>query len=471
MRFKTAKDFENPQDADRDNIYEVGIRLTDDSQDTSFYHAYIKVSDVEYEGKSLKAEELERLNKLKSSTPTEDAWYGTSVAVDGNMAVIGEYGYDSERGRAHVYEYNASSHLFEEVAILEASDGESEDYFGYSVAISGDTVVVGAYGDDDRHENSGAAYIYKKPQGGWANAVQENAKLKASDADVDDEFGSSVAISGDTVVVGAPVDDDMNINSGAVYLYEKPQNGWVDSNQTAKLKASDADVEDNFGCSVAISGDTVVVGADSDHETANYSGAAYIYEKPLNGWANSAQENAKLRASDADGYDFFGISVAISGDTVVIGALGDDETNSNSGAAYVFEKPQSGWVDSAQENAKLKASDADADDEFGSSVAISGDTVVVGAMSDDETNSDSGAAYVYEKPQSGWADTAQENAKLKAPDADEYDEFGFSVAISGDTLVIGSDMDSETVDNSGAAYVYKAKNTEFMSAIIMYLLD
>ena len=415
------------------------------------------------------------LQKLKASAPSQYAQFGISVAVDGDTAVIGEPGYYTNISRAYIYKYNTTTQVYTQVAILQPSDVNDNDFFGYSVAVSGDTVAVGAMGDNETKDGSGAVYIYTKPQSGWADTAQENAKLKASDADAGDSFGNSVAISGDTVIVGAMGDDETNSQSGATYIYEKPQSGWADTAQeNAKLKASDADAGDSFGNSVAISGDTVVVGAYGDDETKSSSGAAYIYEKPQSGWADTTQENAKLKASDADEEDEFGKSVAISGDTVVIGADKDDDTNNDSGAAYIYTKPQSGWANTTHENAKLKASDADAYDYFGWSVAISGKTIVVGAENDDETNDDSGAAYIYEKPQSGWTDTAQENAKLKASDADGGDSFGYSVAMSGDTVVVGAIGDDKTEFNSGAAYIYKAeetKETVVNSAIVMYLLN
>ena len=473
LSFKTVKDFENPQDADRDNIYEANIRLTDEFGETNFYHAFIKVSDVAYEGKSLKASQLKMMSKLKSSSPKESAWFGNSVSVDGDTAVIGEVGRNSGTGRAYVYEYNATSHLFEQVAILRASDGEAGDKFGISVSISGDTIVVGAFLDDDTNTDSGAAYIYEKPLNGWENTAQENAKLKAHDADQDDEFGTSVSISGDTIVVGAPEDDETNSRSGAAYIYEKPLNGWVNTAQeNAKLKAHDTHTYDAFGYSVAISGNTVVVGADRDDDINTNSGAAYIYEKPLNGWTNTAQENAKLKAHDAGENDHFGKSIAISGDTVIVGASWDDNTNNNDGSAYIYEKPQSGWTGILQENAKLQASDANRGAYFGTSVAISSDTVVVGAINDDNSPyTVSGAAYIYEKPQGGWTNSSQENAKLKASNTNADDYFSNSVAVSGDTVIVGAYGDNGTNSDEGAAYVYKAKKTGFMSAVIMYLLN
>jgi uncharacterized protein (DUF2345 family) len=319
-------------------------------------------------------------------------------------------------------------------AKLTAFDGAAGDRFGYSVAISGDTVVIGAYGDDGY---KGSAYVFVKPGSGWATAT-ETAKLTASDGEASNRFAWSVAISGDTVVIGAYCDDSWR---GSAYVFEKGA-GWASgsANQTAKLTASDGGFTDGFGYSVAISGGTVVVGAGGDD---SFKGSAYVFEKGA-GWASgSANQTAKLTAFDGAAADEFGGSVAISGSTAVVGARGDD---SDEGSAYVFVEPDGGWA-TATETAKLTATDGAAPDQFGTSVAIDGDTVVVGAGNDD---SGKGSAYVFVEPGGGWA-TATETAKLTAADGAAPDQFGTSVAIDGDTVVVGAGNDDS---GKGSAYVF-----------------
>ena len=217
-------------------------------------------------------------------------------------------------------------------------------------------------------------------------------KLTASDAATDDRFGNSVAISDNTIVIGAVGDDGGGNNSGSAYIYERDAaTGFFE--QRAKLTASDAAADDRFGSSVAISGNTVVIGTVFDNDGGTYSGSAYLFEKPAGGWINMTQR-AKLTASDAAAGDLFGSSVAISGDTIVIGAAGDDDGGASSGSTYLFEKPASGWINMTQ-RAKLTASDAAAGDLFGSSVAISGDTIVIGAVFDNDGGNYSGSAYLY----------------------------------------------------------------------------
>ncbi|MCB9103874.1 MAG: FG-GAP repeat protein [Anaerolineales bacterium] len=306
-----------------------------------------------------------------------------------------------------------------EAAGLTASDGAAYDEFGYSVAISGDTVVIGAYGDES---SQGAIYIFTKPAGGWTSTT-EVVKLTAADGAPGDQFGISVDISGDTIVVGANGDESYQ---GAAYVFTKPASGWADATQTAKLTASDGAAYDYFGASVAISGDTIVVGAYGDDIR---QGSAYVFTEPGGGWTNATQ-TAKLTAGDGATNDYFGWSVDISGDTIVVGAKGDD---SNRGAAYVFDQPGGGWTSTSTFTAKLTADDGAADDQLGYSVAIEDGTIVAGAFGD---NLGQGSAYVFDQP-GGWT-TATQTAKLTASDGAAFDRFGASVAISGDSIIVGA---------------------------------
>jgi hypothetical protein len=244
-------------------------------------------------------------------------------------------------------------------AKLTSSDWVAGDYFGQSVAISGDTVVVGAYGDDS---NRGAAYVFVKPTGGWSS-MSQIAKLTASDGQAGVLFGSSVAINGDTVVVGAWFANASFNNQGAAYVFVKPAGGWANMTQTAKLTTgSDGFMYDNFGASVAINSNTIVVGAPFYNATNVDQGAAFVFVKPPGGWATTSTYTARLTASDGATSDRLGKSVAISGDTIVAGAWGDD---SQRGSAYVFVKPPGGWKTTSTYAAKLIASDGAANDYFG----------------------------------------------------------------------------------------------------------
>jgi uncharacterized repeat protein (TIGR01451 family) len=321
---------------------------------------------------------------------------------------------------------------FVQQAKLAALDGQADDQFGWSVAIGGDTVVVGGPGVNSRQ---GAAYVFTKPSSTW-QSMTETAKLTASGGQAEAQFGFSVAISGDTVVVGA---EGVNGFQGAAYVFTKPGLAWENMTETAKLTASDAQAGDYFGFSVAISGDTVVVGAEGVN---GYQGAAYVFTKPSSAWENMT-ETAKLTASDAQAGDNFGSSAAISNETVVVGAPG---VNTSQGAAYVFSEPGPGWT-SITETAKLTASDGQENDYFGSAVATALGTVVVGAYG---ANTYHGTAYVFVEPGSGW-EPMTETAKLTASGGQANDYFGSSVALGGDTVVVGAPGVNTA---RGAAYVF-----------------
>jgi hypothetical protein len=409
----------------------------------------------------------------KARLTASDKYYGdslgSSVSISGDVVVVGlpyadPFGVNSA-GKAYIFVNEGGDWAdMTQTAKLKASDMAEHDNFGSSVSISGDVVVVGApSADPGGTDDAGAAYVFVKPGSGWVGAF-ETAKLTASDKAANDWFGSSVSISGDVVVVGLPGADPFGVNSaGKAYVFVKPGSGWVDMTQTAKLKASDMEVDARFGDSVVISGDVVVVGAPSaDPGGKTDAGEAYIFVKPGGGWLG-AFETAKLTASDKAVSDHFGDSVSISGDVVVVGTpSADPGGTSNTGAAYVFVKPGGGWADMTQ-TARLTASDKAVEDHFGSSMAISGDVIVVGAPEKNGPYVDAGASYVFVKPDSGWADMTQ-TAKLTATDLDkyEYDSFGYSVSISGDVVVVGAPgadpvVGDYTIDNAGAAYVFVAR--------------
>ena len=393
--------------------------------------------------------------KLTASDGAADDYFGNSVAIDGDTVVVGAYhddiGANSDQGSAYVFVEPgggwATTSTYD--AKLTASDGAADDWFGVSVAIDGDTVVVGAPLDDiGANSNQGSAYVFVEPGGGWATTSTYDAKLTASDGAADDYFGWFVAISGDTVVVGAYGDDSAK---GSAYVFEKGGGWTTTSTYDAKLTASDGVADDEFGNSVAIDGDTAVVGACGDDSA---KGSAYVFEKG-GGWTTTSTYDAKLTASDGEGFDYFGVSVAISGATVVVGAYNDEVgPNDDQGSAYVFEKGEA-WA-TATETAKLTASDGAANDWFGSSVAIDGDTVVVGAQHDDVgANSRQGSAYVFEKGGAWASGSANQTAKLAASDGEGSDWFGNSVAIDGDTVVVGTYWDDIGAnDFQGSAYVF-----------------
>lgn len=367
--------------------------------------------------------------------------YGSSVDIDGNYAVVGAKGANSSTGLAYVLYFNGT--VWETQATLKASNGTSGDEFGYAVAISGNTIIVGAWNDNSK----GTVYVYERPVSGWSgNNVFEDAVLHPSNPEIDEYFGKSLDIDGDVIVIGAYGDNSFK---GSAYVYEKPATGWENMTQTAKLTSSVEQDGDDFGKSVSISGDIIVIGAyQDDYNSINNCGSAYIYVKPGTGWVSTSNYEQKITAYDKAAEDKFGRSVAIDGNTLVVGAYGK---NSNAGVAYVYENDGSTWNNLG----KLIASDADADDYFGISVDIKGNSIIVGAYENNyNSETKNGTAYVFTKPVSGWTDM-NETQMLNASDFASYDRFGISVAITDENICVGSYLSNEDGTDSGSAYWFR----------------
>ncbi len=402
-----------------------------------------------------------QLAKLTASDGKAGDDLGISIAVSGNTVVVGArsvaIGSNEQQGAAYVFVKAAGGwKTMRQIAKLTASDGASYDYFGSSVAISGNTILVGATGWPAGSQQ-GAAYVFTKPSKGWKN-MTETARLTSTDVGNNNYFGSSVSIGGDTAVVGAPfVTVGNNQFQGAAYVFVKPAKGWQTTSQpNATLTSSNGRSGDGFGDSVSMLGNAIVAGA---YNANAYRGEAYVFAKPSSGWT-STTETARLAASDGQQNDGFGSSVSFSGNAIFVGAVCAPAQGGNCGpgVAYVFVKPPSGWADMTQ-TARLSASDGAAFDRFGASVSISGSTAVVGAPSATiGSNTWQGAAYVFMKPKSGWITTSKFNAKLKALRGAADDLFASSVSASGTTVMAGAP--GATVGSNhgqGAGYVFARK--------------
>jgi hypothetical protein len=329
-----------------------------------------------------------------------------------------------------------------QVAKLIAEDSASNDFFGFSIALSDDTAVIGALRDDDNGVDSGSVHVFTRFGTKWS----QQTKLTAADGGAGDEFGGKVALDGDIAVIGARLDDDKGVDSGSAYVFTRSGSTW---SQQAKLAASDGAAGDVFGISVAISGDTVVIGADLADEKGSNSGAAYVFSRSGNTWS----QQVKLTADDGAAGDLFGIRVTLSGDTALIGAARDDDKGDESGAAYVFLRSGIEWV----QQAKLSATDGAANDRFGTRVAIYGDTAVIGAILGDAMSDNSGSAYVFTRSGSTWS----QQAKLAASDGAADDVFGWSVALYGDTVMIGAPTSIIALPGgTGSAYVFEISHNE-----------
>ena len=317
------------------------------------------------------------------------------------------------------------------------------EQFGLSAAFDGDTMVVGA-----RFEGlDGAAYVFTRTGGSWT----QEQKLVSPDPGTQQsaEFGGAVAIDNGTIVVGASGADlpgTAITDSGAMYVFTRTGATWT---QQARLTASDASEDAFIGESVAIDGDTVIAGGSG----TNFEGAAYVFARSGVTWA----QEAKLTATNGIPFEQFGITVDVDGPTAVVGAnRAESSVGVNGGAAYVFTRAGSTWT----EVQKLTAADAEDEDSFGLSVAIDGDTLVASATNGGSTGDDEGAAYVFTRSGLNWS----QQQKLTASDGDSGDQFGQSVAIEGDAVVIGApnhDLGQDPTTGEGAAYVFARTNTNW----------
>jgi uncharacterized repeat protein (TIGR01451 family) len=378
-----------------------------------------------------------------------DDYFGYSVSLSEDTALVGAHyndvGANANQGSAYVFVRSGTT--WSQQAQLSASDGAEYDRFGWSVALSGDTALVGAFYDDmGTHTNQGSAYIFVRSGTNWTQQV----KLTASDGAAQDYFGYSVALSGDTALVGAFVDHvGANTDQGSAYIFVRSGMTWT---QQAQLTASDGAESDYFGNSVALSGDTALVGAYCDDVGVNSDqGSAYVFIRSEGTWTQQAQ----LTASDGEAGDYFGTSVALSRDTALVGAYYDDVAgNGDQGSAYVFVRSGTTWIQQAQ----LTASGGGEYDWFGWSVALSGDTALVGAHYHDlGANTDQGSAYVFVRGGTSWTQQAQ----LTASDGADSDCFGHSVALSRDTALVGADQDNVAANTQqGSAYFYHTYRTD-----------
>ncbi|MCH7719302.1 MAG: FG-GAP repeat protein, partial [Chloroflexi bacterium] len=417
---------------------------------------------------SASAASLSEIKQLTASDAQAGELFGTSVGIDGDTAIVGAMLADiggggggssdgssagepptptpdpvgGDAGAAYIFQRSqGGAGNWGEVKKLTPSTVEFLARFGFSVAISGDIAVVG--------ERADRAYVFQRDQGG-ADNWGEVKKLLGSDTGDGNQFGHSVAVSGDTIIVGARNANPIGQGAGAAYIFQRDEGGADNWGEVKKLNTSDPAPALRFGTSVAIDGDTAVIGADLEATT---SGAAYVFERDVGG-ADNWGEVKKLKASDPQDFDHFGSSVAVSGDTVLSGARSEDAGGDDAGAAYVFQRGQGG-ADNWGQVKKLTASDAQADDHLGISVALSGDTAVVGADNGDSGLADSGAVYVFQR-NAGGADNWGQDKKLVASNAGQLDEFGGSLSISGGTALVGAPRQNGIDFDTGAAYVFQA---------------
>ncbi|MBN2342246.1 MAG: integrin [Deltaproteobacteria bacterium] len=458
---------------------------------------------------------------IKASSSQQFFRFGQSISISGNTMVVGSDGdnglppasswssdeYVTDVGAAYVFSRNESGQ-WQEDFYLKGGNSDPEDFFGWSVAVDGSIVVVGAPEEDsaatgvngDGQNNdapsAGAAYIFERWNGEW----QQRAYVKASNAQAGDRFGWSVNIHDERIAISAIGEagsisgvnssqhDNNAVEAGAVYIFEKQNEQWT---QTAYLKASNVDAYDYFGYALSLEGTRLAVGAHGEQSSAqgidgdqtnnsmNGAGAVYIFELLNGGW----QQTAYIKASNSGAEDGFGSALDFSEDTLVVGAQQEDSSsvgvNENgyndyatfSGAVYVFQRADSGWTQAAY----LKAANTDPYDLFGCDVAVDGHLLAVGAYGEsssafeidgaafDNESESSGAVYLFERLNDGW----RQQAYIKAFNNDLEDYFGISLDLSGSILAVGATGEDTPADgitenppdrqdehSSGAVYVY-----------------
>lgn len=365
--------------------------------------------------------------------------FGLWVDVSGDVAIVGALSSNDNQGSAYVYRADGGGQ-WTEAQRLVASDGSAGDLFGASVSVSDNIAVVAAPHDADLGLYTGAAYVFYD----IGSTFIEGQRLIPSDRQAGQRFGYSVSVSGNVAVVSAREDSDNGQSAGAAYVFRFNGSQWTEEQ---KLVASDGAADDQFGFAVCVSGDVAIISAYADDDLGISSGSAYIFRFVGGQWV----EEQKLLASDGASNDFFGRSVSIDGNVAIVGSALDDDIEDNSGSAYIFRFNGNQWV----EDQKLLASDGAQDDNFGSSVSVSGDMAAVGAYRGDGVGVDTGSAYVYVFDGGQWSEVRE----LQADDGAAEDEFGFTVGVSSHVVFVGAPGDDDMGEHTGSVYVQNALAT------------
>lgn len=428
---------------------------------------------------SLNAQNWNQVLKTVEADRTMNDYFGCSVSISGDYAIVGAYNEDKDASGLNTLTNPGAAYILQNVAGIwtlvqkvVASDRGGNDFFGTSVAIDGDFAIVGAYQEDhdavgaSTKSNSGSVYIFQNIAGIWT----EVQKIVASDRNTDDFFGFSVAIDGNYIIVGAYQEDENDsssatlFNPGSAYIFKYIVGTWT---EMQKIVPSDRAAADFFGYTVDINGSYAIIGAYAEDENAgggatmSASGSAYIFENTADVWS----QDQKLVATDRGIDDYFGYSVAITDNYAIIGAYQEDEnevggsTMGEAGSAYIFKNNAGTW----SQDQKLVSSDRAASDNFGFAVSIDGDYAVVGARLEDEdasssnTINNSGSVYIYNLSGSTWA----EEQKIVSSDRGNSDSFGKSTAVDGNYILVGvpqEDHDATgggtSISSAGSAYVF-----------------
>jgi hypothetical protein len=382
--------------------------------------------------------------KINPKIVNVNARFGSSVSLSGDRLLIGAY-FDNHQGinSGSAYVFDLIDGNWIQNAILYPGDGANNDFFGASLSLSNNRAIIGSYHNNNNGINSGSAYIFDLNNGNWEQTQKINNTLGSSG----DYFGSTVSISGNRIIIGSSGEDDNGIDSGTSYIYDLLVDNW---NMTTKLSPSESAYGDNFSNSISILGNIALIGAYKDDDFGIDSGSAYIFEFDGESWSLSI----KLHALDSEAGNLFGKEVSLSNNRAVIAANHYNTDGDEFGSVYVFDFIDGNWTQSA----KLVASDESIDNAFGFSMSISDDTLLIGASRDNSDGIKSGSAYIFNYDGSSWSETTKLSASGRAVD----DYFGSSVGILNNVALIGAYGDDDNGSNSGAVYYFELINGNWL---------
>jgi hypothetical protein len=352
--------------------------------------------------------------------------FAQSVSVNGNRALIGSTGDERHSNSGSAYIYEKIQGVWSLTKVLRPLTPDFPEVFGVSVSLFGDRAMVGA---TSSYNTTGSVYVFDLKDGEWS----QTSRITTNESEYSGSFGASIDLNNNRAVIGDFSDDEFAKNSGASYIYEFVDGHWI---QVKKLKASDSSIDSHFGSSVSLSGNRVLIGANDDA-----AGSAYIYDLIEGEWI----ESKKLLANEIFYDGNFGVSVSLDDDIALIGANQDFENGYYSGSAFIFELIDNDWIETSQ----LVADDGVAYDSFGVSVSLSNNVALIGSSGNFNSVA-TGSGYLFSKTDDMW----KQKIKLNASDKTSGDEFGFAVSLSENNALIGSYRDDDRGDDSGSAYMY-----------------